>query len=614
MITLQKLTVPETGICTEHDLYFRPRGEFGFSQSSGETWLNQGSLLVFDTYFNLLNIGKWHAGCTLDGLYAEITGRGRVELRAFHAIPGLSWEILACEVAELAEDAPLRVDLSHYASRSTQGLIYLEIKALDESGATITGGRFATGTQIAAPPRLAVSITTFRREDDVRRTVARLQAFLADFTYGDNIHVQVVDNGQSAAIEASEHVTPIDNANYGGAGGFARGLLEARKAGFTHCLFMDDDAAFHMENVLRTYMFLALSRDPRNAVSGAMINNSHKWAMWENGAFFDGSCHPMFCGTDLRNRDAVFAMENESARLRPPTLYGGWWFFAFAIDQVRHHPFPFFVRGDDISFSLMNDFRIYTLNGVVSFQDDFTEKESPQTLYLDLRNHLIHHMVSDDLARSPLGTARIAIRFIMRSLLRFHYDSARAQLLSWQDVMQGPGFFDENIDMAARRATIKEMTRTEIWRDLAPEDMQERRRKTLKPHNRRHRMGVWTLNGHLVPFSARRWDRIVLAIGERGLVFPAFGAARITYLNTMADKGYTVAQSKAQFFAIGWQMTGTLWRFLRGHGALKQAWRDGYETMTTRGYWQDKLGLPAEDPVTFEKPIVSRAKQAAASL
>jgi len=31
----------------------------------------------------------------------------------------------------------------------------------------------------------------------------------------------------------------------------------------------------------------------------------------------------------------------------------------------------------------------------VSFQEDFSEKESPQTLYLDLRNHLIHHLVVD---------------------------------------------------------------------------------------------------------------------------------------------------------------------------------------------------------------------------
>lgn len=589
MITLQNFLFPDPAICTEHDLYFHLTGEFGVSQSREQIWLGEGAMLRLDSYFNLFNLGKWHDACQLDGLFAEIAGEGRVELRILHAIPDRSWDIMVGEIVTLRPDTPYLADLSQYAERATNGLIFIEVKALDPDGATVTGGRFATGSLPEALPRLAVSITTFKREAQVRQTVRRLEAFLAGFDFGDRIHVQVVDNGQSAGIEASDRVTPIDNPNYGGAGGFARGLLEAEKAGFSHCLFMDDDAAFHMENIARAYMFLALARDPKTAVAGAMINNTHKWAMWENGAWFDGSCHPLYCGTDLRNRDAVFGMEFDSARKPRDTFYGGWWFFAFAIAEVRHHPFPFFVRGDDISFSLMNDFRIATLNGVVSFQDDFSEKESAQTLYLDLRNHLIHHLVTDSLARSPLGTAKVAIRFIMRSLLRFHYESARAQLMSWQDVMQGPGFFDENIDMAARRATIKEMMKTEVWQDVDPRHLSERKKKTLRSRRRLERLGKYTLNGHLVPFSARRWDWIVLGIGDRGIVFPAFGAAQITYLNTARDKGYTVRQSKREFFALCWQMTKTLIRFLREFDRIKAAYRDGYEELTTQGYWQQKL-------------------------
>ena len=594
MITLQNFLMPDPAICTEHPLYFRPVGDVGLSQGKGEVWLGRGAMVTFDTYFNLFNLTKWHRACTLDGLLLEVRGTGRVEVRVFQSIPDQSWEILHCEVTTLAEDAPHVADLSHYENRSVQGLVYVEVKALDSTGATVSGGRFMTGSAREATPgtlpRLAVSITTFNREKQVRETVARLEDFLKGFAFGDNIRVQVVDNGASAEIAASERVTPFANPNYGGAGGFARGLLEAEKAGCTHCLFMDDDASFHMENIARAYVFLALARDNEQAVAGAMINNTHKWAMWENGAFFDGSCHPMFCGVDLRNRDAVFGMERESAQLKPPTLYGGWWFFAFAISHVKHHPFPFFVRGDDISFSLMNGFSITTLNGVVSFQDDFSEKESAQTLYLDLRNHLIHHLVSDKLARSPLGTAKVAIRFIMRSMLRFHYESAAAQLLSWQDVMEGPAFFDRNIDMAARRATIKEMMQTEVWRDIDdPTLIPQRHRLTRWSHKWRHRLGIWTLNGHLVPFSARRWDRIVLGMGERGIVFPAFGAAEITYLNTTRTKAYTVRQSKMTFLRIGWEMFTTLMRFLREFESIKAAYREGYAAQTTRSYWEGKL-------------------------
>lgn len=599
MITLQNIIFPEPAICTEHDLYYRTSGEFGYSQGRGEIRLCSSARLTLDTYFNLLNIGKWHAHCTLDGLWAEITGSGLVEIRILQSFPTRSWEILYCEVVALDPAVPHLADLSHYTATSpVQGLIHVEIKALDDDGATVTGGRFVTNSQPQEWPELAVSITTFKREREVRETVSRLERFLAAFEHGDHVRVQVVDNGNSAEIPDSDRVRLIANPNYGGAGGFARGLLEAERAGCSHCLFMDDDASFHMENIARTYVFLALARDRRTAIAGAMINNTHKWALWENGAVFDGLCRPLHGGTDLRDRKAVFAMENESAQVQPPTFYGAWWFFAFAIDQVRHHPFPFFVRGDDISFSLMNDFNICTLNGIVSFQDSFAEKEGPQTLYLDLRNHMIHPMTSDHLNNSALQVARIPLWFIMRSLIRFHYDSARTLLLSWQDMMQGPQFFDDNIDMAERRAVIKTMIKTEAWRDVTPADRHERRRKTLKSRAQRRRIARWTLNGHLVPFSARRWDRIVLNIDDRGPAHPAFGAAQITHLNTAGDKCYTVTQSKREFFSICWQMTKTLWRFLRQYDDLKAAYRKGYDDRTSRAYWENALQdqAPSCDP------------------
>jgi len=591
MIALQNFIFPEPEICTEMPLYAHVAGPVGFSTSERHFWLGQGGVLSFDSYFNLFNLEKWAGACVLDGLWAEVSGQGRVEIRVWQALDQQSWNIIHGEMAVLAKDSPYRIDLAAALAAGRKGLLFVEIRGLDPDGATITGGRFATGGVPGELPRLAVSITTFKREAQVRETVARLTDFLDRFEFGDRLHVQVVDNGQSAEIAESDRVSVIENANYGGAGGFARGLLEAEAKGFSHCLFMDDDASFHMENIARAYLFLALARDPKTAVAAAMINNTHKWEMWENGAWFDGMCRPLYRGTDLRERDEVVEMEFDQARGgQPATIYGGWWFFAFAIAEVRHHPFPFFVRGDDISFSLMNDFRIYTINGVVSFQDDFSEKESAQTLYLDLRNHLIHHLVCEDIGRSPLGTAKVAIHFTMRSLLRLHYETARVQLLSWQDVMEGPGFFDANIDMADRRATIKEMTENEVWAPVKPEQLTERRR--LRNWRRRplELLGIFTLNGHLVPFSARRWDRIVLNITHRGNVFHAFGAARITYLNTAQDKGYTVRQSKRAFFAIGWQMTKILLRFLREHDRIKAAYREGYEEMTTPDYWRRKLG------------------------
>lgn len=592
MITLQNFITPDREICTEHALYYQAHGAVGFSQSRGQYLLPAGTRISFGSYFNLFSLGKWNRGCRLDSLFAELTGRGRAEIKIFHARPSRSWEVVYCEIADLQEDAPHVIDLSEFADAETEGALYAEVLALGEE-VTLSGGRFATAGAPPELPRLAVSITTFKREAEVQSTVARLEEFLARFEHGSRIRVQVVDNGQSAQIAASPAVTPYPNRNLGGAGGFARGLLEAEAAGCSHCLFMDDDASFHMENIARAFMFLAFARDPGTALAGAMINNTHKWAMWENGAWFDGSCRPLYNGLDLRDLGQVMGMEFSSTRSAPETLYGGWWFFAFPVARVRRHPFPFFVRGDDISFSLANNFRIFTLNGVVSFQDDFTEKESAQTLYLDLRNHLIHHLVFERLERSAFGTAKIALRFMMRSMLRCKYESAEAQLLAWQDVMQGPRFFDENIDMSARRAFIKALVRDEAWQD-AEDGLEQGQRRLFSrmPRRLRHYFGLLTLNGHLLPFWSALGDRLVLDIGARGLVYPAFGGARLTYVNTDGSKAYTVRHSKRRFFSLAWRMARTLAAFRRSHAALKADYRKGYAEMTTRDYWQATL---AED-------------------
>ena len=605
-ITLQRVIFPENGICTEQDLYFHFAGPGGYyDHPRGARMAEAGTAVLLDSYFNALSVGKWHAAGALDGLWLAIAGAGAVELKVWHAIPDRSWELLASQVMTLAADEAL-VDLSHYADNAVTGLVWFEWRPAGGRGsaATMTGARYLTRAPEGPLPRLAICITTFRREAAVAQTVARLSAFLAGFRWGERIRIIVVDNGQSAAIPPSPHVLAVANPNLGGAGGFARGLIEAEGWGATHCLFMDDDASFHMENIARTYTFLALARDPKVALAGAMINNTHKWAMWENGAVFDRSCIPLYCGLDLRRRENVIHLEFTSLHERRRTLYGGWWFFAFPVAAVTRRPFPFFVRGDDVSFSIANRFRIVTLNGVVSFQDDFTAKESPQTLYLDLRSHLVHHLVFDAIDRGGWGTARVALRFIARSLARFHYETAEAQMLAWEDVMKGPAFFRDHADMADRRAAIRALARTETWGPLDDLDLTERRRITPRRGRLATRLFALTVNGHLLPFFRLWGDRIVLPVGDRGTLHPVWGASRITYLDGTRTKGYQVALSGRRFLAAVWRAGRLALRFRRVFPALRAEYRAAYPQMTALPFWQEMLGLapPAAEAAEAAPP------------
>ena len=594
MITLQHVILPDTAIGADPGLFFRLAGPGRVSPPDALMHLGPGGRMAFDTYFNLFSYGKWHGLCALQTLELVIEGTGEVAVQLWHALPDQPATVLSRQVVALSRTpVAIRVDLADARLRSRQGVIWFDLTATGTSPDALTMIRraaFVTADRPARDPRLALSITTFRREAVVQATAARIDQFLQDAEFGDRMHLFVVDNGDSAVLPDSPRLSRLPNPNLGGAGGFARGLMEAEAAGFSHVLFMDDDAAIHMEAIHRTYALLALARDPALAVAGAMISAADPARMWENGAIFDGKCMPLFCGTDLRDPQALVALEAASAAPAPDKFYGGWWFFAFPVDRVAHYPFPFFVRGDDVNFSLANDFTIVTLNGVVSLAEDFTAKETPLTWYLDLRSHMVHHLTLDKMEIGRIRVAKIGIWFFLRNLARFQYDTIEAVLMAWQDVMRGPEFFVEHADMTERRAQIRALTRAETWKPLADLDLSQRVHYGPVTGWQRVAFRI-SLNGHLLPFHTSWGNKMVIPPQERALYKDVWGSSQITYLNPARDMGYTVRQSKRQFLKLSLRLLGILALFLWQYPSLLDRYRKRYPEMTQRQFWRDTLKL-----------------------
>jgi GT2 family glycosyltransferase len=593
--SLQSLIWPEIGLCTERDLYVRLEGGTAMSLTDREMHFPRGGWAGFGSYNNLFNIGKWVKQCGLETLSLRLAGAGRFELAIFLAQPERSWERLSNEIVTLDLDAPLVLPVEGLSGIGTRGAVFFELRALDQAGGVLRAADWCTEDSPRRTPELMLSITTFRREAAVARTADRFERFIAGSALKDHIRMVVVDNGQSAEIPPSDHVTLIPNENLGGSGGFARGLLEARARGASHCLFMDDDAAVHMEALERTWRFLAYATDPATAVAGAVANAQHRWAVWENGALFHQSCKPQFIGTDLRDPGQVLEMEFSTTATAPDNFYGGWWYFAFPVDEVRLMPFPFFVRGDDVSFGLAQDFNIVTLPGVMSFQDDnFANKESLQTLYLDLRSHLAHHMALPHMEIGRLRTLAIAGWFFARSLFQCHYETLAALTLSLDDFMAGPDFFAGNADMAQRRADIAALRDDEAWKDGTAPPRAPRRR--INPDRWLWRQAmILSANGHLLPFFRHWGDRVVLDAGQRGQLHQIWGAAEITYVDETNGKHFTMRHSKLRAARQVWRFAKSAWRFWRDYDALKRIWQEGYPQLASEYFWRDRLGMPSPD-------------------
>lgn len=595
--TLQSLMWPEAGICTERELYVHTDGPAALSISKREVQFIASGTADFGTWFNLFNAEKWKRECGLSDLALELRGEGTFELTITLAARDRSWESVLTEIVSFDDvscDEPLRFDLQHILSEPyADGLVFFALKAM--SAGKLNDARWVSRDQAKRCPSLNLAVTTFRREDAVARTMERFESFMANSAIKDHLHLTVTDNGQTLADHLDLNALPsfisvVPNANLGGAGGFTRGLLETRDRGDSHCLFMDDDASIHMESIERTWTFLAYANDPNTAVSGAMISEARRWAIWENGALFFERCRPLFMNTDLRDPNAMTEMEQAATPPVSRNFYAGWWYFAFPVDAAEHLAFPFFVRGDDVSFSLANGFNTVTLNGVVSFQESFTEKESPLTWYLDLRSHMAHHLSLPDLDVGKWRVLKIAVWFLLRNLPRMHYESIAAINLAMEDVISGPDYFDKNADVAARRADIKALTNEEAWLPLTPEVALPPHREAPTPAWHRTLMKL-TLNGHLLPGFKKLGKKILLTGPQRGYIGVIWGASEITYLNTERTKYYTVRHSKAEARKALRQFAKNAREFLSKYDELVQSYRGAYGTMTSEPYWREKLGM-----------------------
>ncbi|MEM7076101.1 MAG: glycosyl transferase [Pseudomonadota bacterium] len=584
---LQSLALPDPEMCTERELYVRLNGGAWFCGESRTIGFAAGDRLAFDTYFNLFPLGQWVQDCGLEHIELLLSGAGEAEIRVVLAHPERPVVTLAKDVIRLDKAQPLAIPLP--GQTVDQAVLYLELVALGDGH--LHSADWTTRQPPRRRPDIVLAVTTYRREQAILHTVARFEAFASVSPLAERFRMLVIDNGRSADIPPSERVTCLPNENLGGAGGFCRGLSEARARGATHCIFMDDDARTPMDALDRTWRFLAYAKDDAAAVAGAMIATRQAWTIWENGAVFDGFCRPVAGGTDLRDPGQVIGMISDAVQRKPFNFYGGWWFFAFPLAHVRHLPFPFFVRGDDVSFSLAHDFDTATLPGVVSFQESFTEKDTPLTWYLDLRSHLAHllSLPCMDVSRAP--TLRVAVWFWARTLLTCHYETMQAINLALEDVLAGPDYFAAHPDAGERRSQLNALRQVEAWHPCAGPPAERRR---FDPDRRATRILMrFTLNGLLVPFFSRIGNRITLPPGKRWAIRAHWAAAQITYYDPDTDRAYTVRHDKRRAVSASLRTARLIVQLWARYNALKTAYQAAYPDLTSAEFWAGALGLEA---------------------
>lgn len=579
---IHNFVLPNRAFGAPDDMYARCVNDAAYALASpARLKFLKGGRASFDTFFNAFSLDLWKGRLKVLGLTLVLRGTGSFLVRlGLHRLDQPPRWIYQQETF-LSDDKPVSLMLPNLQG-SDRGLLYLDLLALSDG--EFHGGGFDVTGPVAAPVKLGIVVTHFNRISYVSAAIERLEGELfSDPDYRHRIQLVVVDNSRNLPVMDSPNVTVIPNDNYGGSGGFARGLLHLRDEGSaTHCLFMDDDASCEVESIRRTLHVMELAGQERVAVSGALLREVEPYRLFEKGGrFSNGRLHARKIGLDLRDVRSLLIAEQDDSKVD----YGAWWHFAFPIGAVRNWPFPFFVRGDDVLFSLQNQFEILTLNGIASWGEDFHYKDSPLTRYLATRSEILLRLNLPKYSR--WRHLKLLWRDHRLMLVGYNYASAQAIAMGVEDVLKGPRFWSDNLDNSEARRRVANLAPPEKMGSLTSDTLSAAVRSP-----RRSRPASWlrrlTMNGLFLP-KAMMKNRTVYH--QRGTELPRrnqFRFRRIAYVYEQTATGYVAEYDKIAHIRAVARFVTVLFRFFRRYQSIQREYSSALNEVT-RGaaFWEN---------------------------
>lgn len=455
MDTIQHIIFPDDySLEDSRKLFFRgDHGRLTEISSKGHLQLGKGQWVDFCTYLNGVSYAKWKKYTSAAGLTLTLDYQGKAEI----ILVGY----------KLLQNKPVREVINRIVLSSTecctieleipdndQTMIGFEISAISDF--ELFGGFYTVSvpeTKVRSI-ELALLTTTFKRENFIKHNMQRMKEGLFD-TYpevGDHIRMHIVDNGRTLKKEDLPddpiHFELHPNPNVGGAGGFARGMIEClhQKPEATHGLLMDDDIMILPESIFRTYQLLRFMKPEYHTsfIGGAMLLLEDKVIQLEDFACvhddgYWGAIKPRFDQAKISDN-----LKNEQD-FSKVDIYQAWWYCCIPVEVIRKNglPLPLFIHGDDVEYGLRCKEHIITMNGICLWHMGFDGKYNPAlSVYQDIRNLLIDQATSKIFTNIDLFT-----RFknlYLQSILKHDYVTCELSLRALEDYMKGPDFLMED--------------------------------------------------------------------------------------------------------------------------------------------------------------------------
>lgn len=562
-MVLQSLILPTDAEYS--DMYYR-----------GDLSLNSTQTVSFDTYFNSFSYTKYRDYTVVEevAFTCTVDGQAEVQLCVFdgeeHIIcstRGNGTMSLSVEFSKLPEN----------------GFLYPKITAL--SHCTIIGGEYSAECS-SRDISVCIAFCTFKREKYILKNIEQLKS--AEFRFIK--HIFVIDNGNTLDVDSlsDDFVSIHPNKNYGGSGGFTRGLIEAYDGNYSHVILMDDDVEFHSETLeqMTTFISLLSEQYKESWFSAAMLPLGNQWEQYELGAVWNGSIISQKSKVDVRKQLNI--LDNLH---NPNVNYGAWWCLCMPVSVIDKEalPLPLFIKFDDVNYGLdkLDGTEIITMNGIAVQHEAFDVKASFVVDYYSLRNELITIAL-----HKKNGICTALSRFILeigKHLIRFRYDNIPIILKATEQFLEGADFL-LNCDEEQNNKDISAAAMKFVPLDTIPEYKEAVRFEEFPKSKAIGVCMILTLGGHLIPSFMLKKELIAVPAARAGAV-AMFRRKAIIQYQLGGNSGILLRRSFRKFLKYSFKSVGMIFKILFRYKKVKKDLIARKSEITSLEFWRKRLDI-----------------------
>lgn len=547
------------------------------------------------TFFGAISLTTWCGSAGLDEITLQVRFTGACRLKLY-ADNGHEERALLADEPILGQDCEHSITLKGLKDR--RGILYPVFEPRYGHPFELVDARYVTSKAPQRAARLAIIMPTFKREKYARQNAELIRDHVLK-NNADRCKLFVIDNAGTLDLPPHESIELVRNRNFGGAGGFARGVLCAsdEKAGFTHMLFCDDDVLIEHQSITRLLSLLGYVPDD-TVISGGMLRYSNRHVLHErNGNVFNmhifGNRHKydMTQTTDL-------------ARYDEPgySTFCGWWFACYPLGAHKEKllPYPFFVGWDDIEMGRRcNEMKLKSISllGIGVWHEEFEKKDTNWRWFYHTRNGLVTCLLHD----RGRGGLKHAFREVWKALVTYRYERAEYMIDGLADVIAG---CDAISEQAADELHMKLVAREkDKFRDVGRDVVPDRLDAPIKGSKFKRWIAKISMNGHLVPLFMFKPAREPIDPGwqvehlRRERQFPIFLSRKVVYYEPTSGKGILCTVDHARFFRLLFLLLVRWARLRLTYTSVRAQWRARHGEMTSPAFWKRYLGLrPTERP------------------